>query len=66
MFSTVTTVVLCPTGGTEKGYDRSNVDPLSAVVRGYDVAVPEDTNAVSHRVRAMCSFGAHSAPVVSF
>lgn len=52
-FSTLFTVVLCPKGGTKKGDDRSNVDPLSAVIRGYDVAVPEDIKAVSDRVGHM-------------
>jgi len=50
--------------GTGKGGDRSNVDPLSAVIRGNDAAVPQEPKGGSDRVRVIGSPGARSAPLV--
>lgn len=41
-------------GGGKGGNPTSNIDPLSAVVRGYEVHFPEDDKTVCDRVRHAC------------
>ncbi|CAB1117024.1 unnamed protein product [Ectocarpus sp. CCAP 1310/34] len=42
-------------GGGKGGYPTSNIDPLSAVIRGYEVHFPEDDKTVCDRVRGELS-----------